>query len=77
MVEDLPAAVCVFVPRGRVSFDHSSHVRLFYLALIGDFYFVESPSGIGTELPWQLRCAYGPPTLHSLSTVSQHRPHTI
>jgi hypothetical protein len=44
---------------------------------MGDFDLVESPSGIGTELPWQLRWAYGPPTLHSLFTVSQRRPHTI
>ena len=44
---------------------------------MGDFYLVESPSGIGTELPWQLRCAHGPPTLPSLSIVSQRRPHTI
>ena len=31
MSEDLSIAVCLLIRRGRVSFDHSSHVRLFYV----------------------------------------------
>jgi hypothetical protein len=81
MSEDLLIAVFLLVPRCGVSFDRSSHVRLFLCiptgTLIGNFDLVESPSGIGTELPWQLRCPHGPPRLHSLSAVSQSHPHTI
>jgi hypothetical protein len=33
MSEDLAVAVCLLVLRGRISFDHSSHVRLFYVFL--------------------------------------------
>ena len=32
MSKDLSVAVFLLIRRGRVSFDHSSHVRLFYVS---------------------------------------------
>ena len=86
--EDMLVDICLLGPRQRISSDRSSHVCLFSIfsqcrssstkrALIRDGCFVESPSGIGTELPWRLRYVHGAPALHSKSTVSQLCPHII
>ena len=75
--------ICLLGPRGRFFANRPSHVRLFSIILNAQTLqngsahmcgFVESPSGIETELPWRLRYAHGAPALHSKFTVSQLYP---
>ncbi|KAN0141798.1 hypothetical protein V8E53_000260 [Lactarius tabidus] len=63
------AASILIVLRMCVYFLSSNGADLPQSVLICDGGFVESPSGMGTELPWQLRYALGTPTLRSLSTL--------